>query len=89
MGSSAYGDSETPAVREAAILADKEALAGLEFDWGSAYVIGHDGGCWQAGRRDSMGHLLTARDPDELRAAIRADYELRPVPRDLPPLDAS
>lgn len=62
--------------------ADRQALAELVFGWGKAYVIGREGGCWHAGRRDSPGHLLTARDPEELRAAIRADYELKPVPRD-------
>lgn len=64
--------------------ADDDALKALDFDWGKAYIIGCEHGCWQAGRRDSPGHLLTAPSPDELRAAIRADYELRPVPRDLP-----
>jgi hypothetical protein len=64
--------------------ADRDELKALDFDWGEAYIIGYEGGCWQAGRRDSAGHLLTARDPEQLRAAIRADYELRPVPRDLP-----
>lgn len=64
--------------------ADKEALKELDFDWGEAYLIGHDDKRgWWAGRRDRVGHLLTAPGPDELRAAIRADYEAKPVPRDL------
>ncbi len=64
--------------------ADREALDALIFDWGEAYIIGRDDkGCWWAARRDCIGHLLTARDPVELRAGIRADYELKPVPREL------
>lgn len=62
---------------------DRAEFLQLVYDWGEAYVIVHKDECWQAGRRDTPGHLLTARDPDELRAAIRADYELKPVPRDL------
>jgi hypothetical protein len=67
--------------------ADREALDALIFDWADAYAIVHEAGCWQARRRDYPGHLLTARDPDELRAAIRADYQLKPVPRDLNAMD--
>jgi hypothetical protein len=64
--------------------ADKDALKALEFDWGEAYLIGQDDeGGWWAGRRDRIGAYLTAPGPDELRAAIRADYEFKPVPRDL------
>lgn len=64
--------------------ADREALDALVFDWGEAYVIVHEGGCWQAGRRDTIGRLLKASDAAGLRAAIRADYELKRVPRNLP-----
>jgi hypothetical protein len=76
--------ADKDAARSATTAADKDALKALDFDWGEAYVIVHEGGCWQAGRRDSPGHMLTASDPEQLRAAVRADYELRPVPRDLP-----
>ena len=65
--------------------AEKDALAALEFDWGEAYLIGRDDeGGWWAGRRDRIGVLLNAPGPEELREAIRADYEFKPVPRDLP-----
>ena len=39
---------------------------------------------WWASRRDQVGGLLTEAGPDELRAAIIADYDLKPVPRDMP-----
>jgi hypothetical protein len=77
------GDAAGRTAARANGTADREALDALVFDWGEAYAITHEGGCWQARRRDSLGHLLTARDPGELRAAIRADYELKPVPREL------
>ena len=56
------------------------ALTDLEFHWGEAYAISHDGG-WRARRRDGLGEI-TAADPDELDGKIRADYSQRPVPRD-------
>lgn len=75
-------DQNTASKRATA--ADQAALEALEFDWGDAYLIGQDGkDGWQARRRDQIGTRLTAPGPDELRAAIRADYELKPVPRDL------
>lgn len=64
--------------------ADQDALKALEFDWGDAYTIGcDDERGWWAGRRDQVGHLLTAPGPAELRVAIRADYGLKRVDRDL------
>jgi hypothetical protein len=55
--------------------ADEGALAALEFDWGEAYLLGCDAERgWWAGRRDRIGAFLTARGPEELREAIRADY---------------
>lgn len=61
------------------------ALDALRFGWGDAYKIGRDDerGYW-ARRRDGLGGDLTAGDPDALRTAIRADYDFKPVPRDLP-----
>jgi hypothetical protein len=47
-----------------------DALAALRYGWGDAYTIGGD---------------LTAQDPDGLWVAIKEDYALKPVPRDLPP----
>lgn len=65
--------------------ADSDALGALRFGWGDAYEIGHDDerGCW-ARRRDGLGGDITAGDPDALWAAIRADYDVKAVPRGLP-----
>jgi hypothetical protein len=62
---------------------DGEALEALRFGWGDAYLIDYDGerGYWAA-RRDRIGGLLTASDPDELRNAITEDYAVKPVPRE-------
>jgi hypothetical protein len=62
---------------------DEAALEALRFGWGDAYLIGHDDerGYWAA-RRDKIGGLLTAGDPDELRNAITEDYAAKPVPRE-------
>jgi hypothetical protein len=62
---------------------DEVALEALRFGWGDAYLIGHDDerGYWAA-RRDRVGGLLTASDPDGLRDAITGDYAVQPVPRE-------
>jgi hypothetical protein len=59
------------------------ALEALRWHWGETYEIGQDDerGYWAA-RRDRIGALLTAADPDDLEKAISADYKLRPVPRE-------
>jgi hypothetical protein len=63
-----------------------DALAALRYGWGDAYTIGYDGKRgWWAARRDLIGGDLTAQDPDGLWVAIKEDYALKPVPRDLPP----
>lgn len=61
----------------------EQELAALQFNWGEAYLIGCDAEHgWWASRRDQVGGLITEAGPDELRAAIIADYDLKPVPRD-------
>jgi hypothetical protein len=57
------------------------ALGALRYGWGDAYDIGWDGerGYW-ARRRDGLGGDITASDPGELWAAIRADYAVKRVP---------
>jgi hypothetical protein len=62
---------------------ERDALDAIRFGWGDAYQIGHDDerGYWAA-RRDRIGGLLTAGDPDELRQAISDDYSVKPVPRE-------
>jgi hypothetical protein len=57
------------------------ALGDLQHHWGSAYAIAcPEPGIWLAQRRDT-DRTLRAGDAEELRMAIRADYESRPVPR--------
>jgi hypothetical protein len=58
-----------------------QALEALRFGWGDAYEISCDGG-WQARRRDGLGGVITAPDPDALWTAIKDDYALKAVPRD-------
>jgi hypothetical protein len=66
--------------------ADGDALEALQWNWGEAYLIGHDDEHgWWAARRDRIGSLLTRADPELLRAAIRADYARKRVPRDMAP----
>jgi hypothetical protein len=63
----------------------ESALAALRWGWGEAYRIGRDATRgWWAHRRDNLGGDITADDPDNLWQAIREDYDLKPVPRDLP-----
>jgi hypothetical protein len=64
------------------VTAESEALAELEWHWGSAYLIANpEPGAWIAQRRDDFG-TLRAASVDELWQAIRADYAARPVRRD-------
>lgn len=68
------------------IAARDQALEALRFHWGDAYEIGEDDeNGWWAKRRDGIGGLITAADPDELRRLIYADHDLMPVPRDFGP----
>jgi hypothetical protein len=64
---------------------DESALAALRWGWGEAYRIGWDASRgWWASRRDNLGGDITADSSDGLGRAILEDYDLRPVPRDLP-----
>jgi hypothetical protein len=63
------------------ILGDLEYL---EHNWGSAYLIGREGGQYTAERRDGQGDALTDPERDGLRRKIAADYAASPVPRDRP-----
>lgn len=66
----------------------ESVLAALRWGWGEAYHIGWDAARgWWAGRRDNLGGDIIADDSDELWRAILEDYDLRPVPRDLPAPD--
>ena len=64
--------------------ADADALAELEFHWGSAYHLAVIDGVYTARRRDGKGGTLTDPLPEGLRLLILADYAAMPVPRDLP-----
>jgi hypothetical protein len=65
--------------------ADADELEALRYGWGEAYRIGWDAvRGWWANRRDGLGRDITAEDPGALWEAIRADYDAKPVPRDLP-----
>jgi hypothetical protein len=56
------------------------ALEALRLDWGDAYAvcfddaIGIGGGRWQASRLGAHSIRLAGATPDELNAAIRADW---------------
>jgi hypothetical protein len=45
--------------------------------WGEAYDIGFADRAWHAARLDGPAVLLSGRTPDELSAAIRADWGAR------------
>jgi hypothetical protein len=64
--------------------ADADALAELQFHWGSAYHLAVVKGAWTARRKDGQGGTLTDPVPEGLRLLIRADYAAIPVPRNLP-----
>ena len=61
-------------------------LEAMRFHWDTAYTIDHDDEYgWRARRRDGLGSWLTGAGPDDLYAAIGADYGARPVPRSYAP----
>ena len=53
------------------------AIEALRVTRGDTYDIGFADGAWHAARLDGAGTLLTGRTPDELAAAIRADWGAR------------
>jgi hypothetical protein len=53
------------------------AIEALRLTWGGEYDIGFADGAWHAARLDGTGPLLTGEVPDELAAAIRADWGAR------------
>ena len=57
-----------------------QALRGLQWNWGEAYLITGAAGHWIAHRRDN-GQMLAARSPAELRELIIEDYAVQQVPR--------
>lgn len=55
------------------------AAEAMRLEWGHAYDIGFADDAWRAVRLDGTGDLLTGAVPDELAAAIRADWGDRSV----------
>lgn len=53
------------------------ALEALRVTWGAVYDIGAGDRQWTASRADGTGRTLTGRVPDELYAALRADWRVR------------
>ena len=67
--------------------ATRDALADLQWNWGSAYQITGMGGHWLAQRQDD-GRTLSASGPEELRKLMIEDYAAQPVSRDDAPVTA-
>jgi hypothetical protein len=53
------------------------ALDALRLAWSDVYDTGFADGAYRAARIDGTGDLLTGQTPDELNAAIRADWNAR------------
>jgi hypothetical protein len=62
----------------------RDAVADLQWNWGSAYLITGMAGHWLAQRRDD-GQTLSASGAEELRELITEDYRARPVSREAAP----
>lgn len=60
---------------------DEAGLDAVRFRWETAYEIGWDDerGYWAA-RRDSIGALIDAADPQSLDGRIAEDFAMRAVP---------
>jgi hypothetical protein len=50
------------------------AVEALRLAWGDAYEVSASGDTYRASKVDSDGEELTGCTPDELNAAIRADW---------------
>lgn len=58
--------------------AREEVLEALRFDYGGYYLIGFSEELgWYASRH--IGHVITAGEPDELRAAMKDDFGAVPA----------
>ena len=61
-----------------------DPLDAVRFHWEDAYEITRDAdGLCRAARRDGLGKALEAKDPEILTKLIAADYQARPVSRDV------
>jgi len=63
-------------------VSDPGALADLRHHWDEAYEVSYRNGMYQAIRRDD-GSMIRRDDPGDLLEEIRADYAIRPVPRNV------
>lgn len=62
----------------------EDPLDAVRWSWDSAYEIERDaGGRCRATRLDRLGQPLDAADPEVLNKLIAADYQARPVSRDV------
>ena len=53
----------------------QRALEALRLDWDGVYMIGRDDERgWWATRHGRIGSVMTASEPDELRAAMSEDF---------------
>ena len=53
----------------------QRALEALRLDWDGVYMIGRDDERgWWAARHGRIGSVMTASEPDELRAAMAEDF---------------
>jgi hypothetical protein len=59
---------------------EERVIEALRLAWGEAYDIGFADGAWRALRLDGHGLLVTGQTPDELNAAIRADFTRERTP---------
>jgi hypothetical protein len=53
------------------------ALEALRLEWAAEYDVGFADDAYHAARIKGAGDLLTGQTPDELAAAIRADWGTR------------
>ena len=49
-------------------------LDALRAEWGAAFDVAFTAGRWRATRRDGTGEPLAGRTPDDLSAAMRANW---------------
>jgi hypothetical protein len=52
-------------------------IEALRLEWGTAYDLGFADGAWHGRWLDGDGTLITGTTPDELNAAIPADWTAR------------
>ena len=61
-------------LHEPLTLDERDTLKTLSARWGAVYRVSYDGHRWRASRKDGTGDTLRGFTPDDLEAAIRADW---------------